>query len=178
MKKNFIGMVQVYTGEGKGKTTAAVGLAVRATAQNLKVCYVSFHKNPSRWRYGEIKVLRKIGVEVFHFARKHPFCDKNPDKNRLSKECDKGLKKIRRIFNEKKYDVLIVDELNICVRDGFLKEEDVLALILGKPKRMELVITGRGATKKIIKHADYVSYIKEVKHPYLKGALARRGIEY
>ena len=172
------GLVQIYTGEGKGKTTAAVGLAVRARAHELKVGYLSFHKSPMRWKYGETAVLKKLGVDVFCMAKKHPFCDKNQDRGKLSKECDKGLKKIRKIFNEKKYDVLIIDELNICVRDKFVEEKDVLALIKKKPENMEVIITGRGATKAMIKAADLVSYIKEVKHPYKNGICARRGIEY
>ncbi|MFH2137360.1 MAG: cob(I)yrinic acid a,c-diamide adenosyltransferase [Candidatus Omnitrophota bacterium] len=172
------GLIQIYTGEGKGKTTAAVGLSVRAMAQGLRVGYVSFHKNPSQWRYGEIKLLKKIGADVFHFAKKHPFCDKKLNKASLNKECAKGIKFISKIFSENKYDVLVIDELNICVRDKFVKEKDVIALMQGKPKSMELIVTGRGATKAMIKQADLVSYIKEIKHPYKKGISARRGIEY
>lgn len=70
------GLIQIYTGDGKGKTTAAVGLACRGRSHNLKVCYIYLHKNPEKWEYGEHKILKKIGVDIFGFAKTHPFCNK------------------------------------------------------------------------------------------------------
>ena len=175
-----LGLVQIYTGDGKGKTTAAVGLAVRANAQGMRVCYMSFHKNPQYYKFGEQKNLKKLGINVRYFAKDHPMCwtDKNASHDELRDDCQKGLKFIEEVFKDKEYDLLIVDELNISVRDGFLKEKEVLAMIDRKPSQMELVITGRGATKKIMEKADLVSYIKAIKHPFKKGVASRRGIEY
>ena len=174
------GLIQIYTGEGKGKTTASVGLAVRANAQGLKVCYISFHKDPSYYKNGEQKNLKKLGINVRYFAKSHPLCgaSKKICKADLLTDCQKGLKFITKIFKDNNYDLLIADELNICVRDGYLKEEEVLRVIAEKPGSMEFVMTGRGATKKMVDKADLVSYVKEIKHPYKLGVASRRGIEY
>ncbi|MFZ6016383.1 MAG: cob(I)yrinic acid a,c-diamide adenosyltransferase [Nitrospirota bacterium] len=172
------GFIQIYTGDGKGKTTAAVGLAVRARGHNLKVCYVYFHKDPEKWEYGEHRVLEKIGVDIFGFAKKHPHFHKEIDPADIRKECLEGIEFIKRIYQEKKYDILILDEIIISLRDGFLKEEEVLGILDSKPGDLELILTGRGASEKIIERADLVSEIKKIKHPFDKGVQRRKGIEY
>ena len=172
-----IGLIEVYTGDGKGKTTAVIGLACRAIGHNLKVCYIYFHKNPERWGYGEFKILEKIGIDVFGFAKEHPYFDK-VEKEKLREECLKGIEFIKKIYKEKKYDVLICDEILISLRDSFLKEEEIIKIMEEKPENVELVLTGRIATEKIIEKADLVSEIKKIKHPYDKGIKSREGIEY
>ncbi len=172
------GLIQVYTGDGKGKTTAAVGLACRARSYNLKICYIYFHKNPRKQGYGELKSLKKLGVDVYGFAKRHPDCYKKTDSSQIRKECLKALEFIRKIYKMNKYGVLILDEINISLRDGFLKENELLDILNSKPKDLELVLTGRGATGKIIQKADLVSRIKKIKHPYELGIRSRRGIEY
>ena len=172
------GLIQVYTGDGKGKTTAAVGLACRARGHNLKVRYAYFHKDPQKWEYGEQEVLKKLGVDVFGFAKKHPHFYKGVSKEEIRKECLKGLEFVRKIYQEDKYDILILDEILISLRDGFLKEEELLKILKTKPGNLELILTGRGATQKIIEQADLVSQIKKVKHPYDLGVQGREGIEY
>lgn len=172
------GLIQIYTGDGKGKTTAAVGLAVRARARGLKVAYIYFHKDPRRWGYGEHSILKKIGVDVFGFAGKHPHFYKNLKAADVRKECLEGLEFIRKACKKKKYDMMILDEINISVRDGFLKKEELLNIIRTKPRGMELILTGRGAMKEVVKNADLVSRIEKVKHPYDSGIRRRPGIEY
>ena len=172
------GLVQVYTGDGKGKTTAAIGLACRARGHNLKVCYVSFHKDPERRGCGEYGVLRKLGVDMFGFAKKHPHFYKNIDPGDVRKECLEGIKFIKKIYRGKNYDVLILDEINVSLHDGFLKEEEVFDLLGKRPKNLELILTGRNATKRIVEKADLVSEIKKIKHPYDSGLKGRKGIEY
>lgn len=172
------GLIQVYTGEGKGKTTAAVGLAVRARAHGLKICYIYFHKDSERWDYGEHRILRKIGIDVFGFAERHPHFYKDLKVNKIRKECLKGLEFIKKIYRENQYDMLILDEINISVRDGFLNEKEVVDIMRAKPEKLELILTGRGATKKIIKEADLVSMVEKVRHPYDLGVRRRKGIEY
>jgi cob(I)alamin adenosyltransferase len=171
------GLIEVYTGDGKGKTTAVIGLACRAIGHNLKVCYIYFHKNPERWGYGEFKILEKIGIDVFGFAKEHPYFDKG-EKEKLREECLKGIEFIKKIYKEKKYDVIICDEILISLRDSFLKEEEIIKIMEEKPENVELVLTGRIATEKIIEKADLVSEIKKIKHPYDKGIKSREGIEY
>ena len=171
------GLIEVYIGDGKGKTTAVIGLICRAIGHNLNVCYIYFHKNPEKWGYGEFKVLKKIGVNTFGFAKEHPHFNK-VEKEKLREECLKGIEFIKKIYKEKKYDIVICDEILISLRDGFLKEEEILEIMEEKPENIELILTGRYATEKIIKKADLVSEIKKIKHPYDKGIKSRKGIEF
>ncbi len=172
------GLIQIYTGEGKGKTTAAVGLACRACGHNLRVCYISFHKQPKRCKYGEHRVLEKLGAKIYGFAQKHPHFHKGVDKENIRRQCLKGLEFIKAIYQKNEYDILILDEILIALRDGFLKEEEVLEILDSKPWCLELILTGRGASEKVIEKADLVSEIKKIKHPYNSGIQGRRGIEY
>ena len=172
------GLIQVYTGDGKGKSTAAIGQAVRAAGHDLKVGLVSFFKDPQLFGDGEFEPLQKIGVEAFFFAKKHPHFYKEISPGEVGEECLKGLEFIKGLFGERTWDMLILDELNIAVRDGFLREEEVLALLEAKPRKLELILTGRGATEGIIEKADLVSQIEKIKHPYDQGVQGREGIEY
>lgn len=172
------GLIQVYTGEGKGKTTAAVGLACRARGHNLKICYIYFHKDPDKFGYGELKSLKKLGINIFGFAKKHPHFYKKIDPDDIRKECLKGIEFIKRIFEKNKYNVLILDEILVSLRDGFLKEKELLDMLNFKPENLEIVLTGRGATQKIIKKANLISEIKKIKHPFDYGIKGRKGIEY
>ena len=175
MKK---GLIQVYTGPGKGKSTAAIGQAVRAAGHGLKVGLVTFFKDPEAFGYGEYKSLEKLGIKTFLFAKKHPHFYKELNLDDVCRECSSGLKFIKELFRDPSWDMLVLDEINIAVRDGFLKEEEVLSLLEAKPEKLELVLTGRGITDKIIEKADLVSEVKEVKHPYSQGIKSRKGIEY
>jgi len=171
------GLIQIYTGDGKGKTTAAIGLACRARGHNLRVCYIYFHKNPEK-RDGEHQVLKKLGVKVKGFAKRHPHFYKDVNEEEVRKACLNGLEFVKKIFQGNKYDILILDEILISLRDGFLKEEEVLDILNSKPEDLELVLTGRGLTENINKRADLVSEIKKIKHPYDSGIKRRIGIEY
>lgn len=171
------GLIQIYTGDGKGKTTAAAGQAIRAVGSGLKVCYISFFKNPKRWGYGEIGIIKKLGIDVFHFAPDHPHFNKDADPRKISKQCLQGIDFIEKIFEGKKYDLVILDEIIITVRDGFIKEDVLLKMLKKKPPKMEVVLTGRGAAKALVNTADLVTEMKKVKHPYDKGIKGRKGIE-
>ena len=172
------GLIQVYTGAGKGKSTAAIGQAVRAAGHGFKVGFVSFFKDPEAFGYGEYKSLERLGIKTFLFARKHPhfYRELNPDD--VCQECSKGLELIRELIGDPSWDMLVLDEVNIALRDGFLKEEEVLSLLEAKPEKLELVLTGRGVTQRITDKADLVSEVREVKHPYSRGMQSREGIEY
>ncbi|MFH1097067.1 MAG: cob(I)yrinic acid a,c-diamide adenosyltransferase [Candidatus Desantisbacteria bacterium] len=172
------GLIHVYTGNGKGKTTAAIGLAVRARGHNLRVGYIYFHKEPERWGDTEHVILAKLGVDIFGFAKKHPHFFKDVTFENTRKECLDGLGFIKKLYGENKYDLLILDEINISMRDGFLREEEVLEVLEAKPEGLELVLTGRGVPQKIIDKADLASEIQMIKHPYDMGIQSRKGIEY
>jgi len=171
------GLIEVYIGDGKGKTSAVIGIVCRAKGHNLKVCYIYFHKNPEKWGYGEFKILKKIGVDIFGFAKEHSHFEK-VEKEKLREECLKGIEFIKKIYKEKKYDIVVCDEILISLRDGFLKEEEIIEIMEEKPENIELILTGRYITEKIIEKADLVSEIKKIKHPYDKGIKARKGIEF
>jgi len=171
-------LIQVYTGDGKGKSTAAIGQAVRAAGHGFKVGFVSFFKDPEVFGYGEYAPLQKLGIETFLFAKKHPHFYKELSLDEVREECLKGVEFIKELFKDHSWDMLILDEINVAMRDGFLKEKEVLSLLEAKPERLELILTGRGATGEIMGKADLVSEIREVKHPYEQGIKSREGIEY
>ncbi len=167
-------MIQVYTGNGKGKTTAALGLALRAAGANLKVYIGQFVKGK---KYGELKALKKIkNIKVEQWGSAC-FIRKAPDKKDI-KLAKNGLEKIRKIISQGIYHIVILDEINIALKLKLLTLKDVIGLIKETPQKTEVVLTGRYAHPKILKLADLVSEIKEVKHYFKKGIKARRGIEF
>jgi cob(I)alamin adenosyltransferase len=171
----FKGYVQVYTGDGKGKTTAALGLALRAAGAGLKVYIAQFIKMGD---YSEIKFLRNrlsdiITVEQFGLGR---FTKGNPSGEDL-RIARKGLEMIRKVLSSGKYDVVIMEEANIAVKYGMFSADDLIAVIDAKPENVELVITGRHAHPRIIERADLVTEMKKIKHYFEKGVAARIGIE-
>lgn len=171
-------MVHIYTGNGKGKTTAAVGLAVRAAGAGLKVCFIQFLKGYTA--YNELKMLKKI--KIVRFKQAHPmFCAKRKMKSAmavLKKQATKDFQAAKKIVLSKKYDVVVMDEVINIVSQKLVPEGELIKLIDAKPKKVELVLTGRGASRSLIGRADYVTDMRLVRHPYYKGKKARKGIEY
>ena len=168
------GYVQVYTGDGKGKTTAAIGLAVRSIGAGLKVFIGQFVKG---MEYSELKALELFAQQLLvrQYGRKAFVHNQPTDEDfRLARE---GYDDIRRAINSKQYDLVILDEANIAVYFSLLTVEDLLALIDGKPDSVELVFTGRKADPRLLERADLVTEMKEVKHYYREGIVARDGIE-
>jgi len=168
------GYVQIYTGNGKGKTTAALGLSIRAAGAGLKVFIAQFLKMGD---YSEIKALRKfsdlITVEQFgqgKFVKGQP----SPDEIEAAR---KGLERIKAVVAAGQHDLVIMEEGNVAVMCGLFPVEALLEIIDAKPDHMELVITGRGADSRVIEKADLVTEMKEIKHYYQQGVQARVGIE-
>ena len=167
-------MIQVYTGDGKGKTTAALGLALRASSAGLKVYIGQFIKGSY---YSELKILKKIpNIKVEQYGRSC-FIKQKPRQRDINLAC-RGLKRARQIIAKRKYDLIILDEINVALHFGLLKVKEVIDLFKSTPKRTELVLSGRWAHPRIIKLADLVSEIRNIKHYYKKGIKARKGIEY
>jgi len=171
------GLVHIYTGNGKGKTSCALGLALRARGAGLKVALYQFLKNP-KCKSSERRIAKCLGIKLTCFNQIHPmFCSNlKPQTSNLSVAIEKSLIIIKKELN--KYDVMVLDEVINLVSEKFLDETILINLIKNKPKELELVLTGRGASAKLKKLADYVTELKEVKHPYHKGIKARRGIEF
>ena len=173
-EKKRKGYTQVYTGNGKGKTTAALGLAIRATGAGLKVFIAQFIKMGD---YSEIKALKKfsdsITVEQFGLGR---FANRKPAPEDFE-AAKKGLERVRAIMAADEYDIIIMEEANVAVKLGLFAVQDLLKIIINKPSDKELVITGRGASPRIIENADLVTEMKPIKHYFQKGVPARIGIE-
>ncbi|RJP28837.1 MAG: cob(I)yrinic acid a,c-diamide adenosyltransferase [Candidatus Omnitrophota bacterium] len=167
-------MIQVYTGNGKGKTTAALGLALRASGAGKKVYFCQFLKGRA---CSEIKALKKHkNIKVEQFGSRCFVC-RQPSQKDID-FTKKGIDAVKKAVNKKCYDVIILDEINVAINLGLIRITDVLSCINNVPKDCEIILTGRYAHPKIIKAADLVSEIREVKHYYSKGKKARRGIEY
>ncbi len=175
---NDLGLIHVYTGDGKGKTSSAVGLATRALGSGFRVCYCSFHKRPEKYGYTEIESLRRLGADISVFAKGHPHLDRSINENEIRREVAEAITYLRNLLKEKPIDLLILDEILISVRDRYLDEAVLLDFIKNKPPHTELVLTGRGATEKVMELADYVTFCRKLKHPYDNGITSRRGIEY
>lgn len=168
------GYVQVYTGNGKGKTTASLGLTLRAAGAGLKVHIVQFLKKGD---YSEIKALARfddlVTVEQYGLGK---FIRGNPSEEDIVAAAS-GLGRIGEIIAEGRCDLLVIEEGNVAVKCGLFSVEELLALIDGKPEGMEVVVTGRYAHEKLIERADLVTEMTEIKHYYQQGVNARIGIE-
>lgn len=169
------GYIQVYTGNGKGKTTAAFGLALRAVGAGMKVFIGQFVKGKS---YNEnvaiARHLKNITVKQYGLGC---FIVNTPTDDDI-KAAGKGLDEMRKIIQKGKYDMVIMDEVNIALYYKLIDIKDLLEIIKTKPEHVELVLTGRYAPQELIDKADLVTEMKEIKHYYSKGIEARKGIEY
>ncbi len=177
--KEKLGLIHIYTGEGKGKTTAAIGLAVRAAGNALKVLFVQFLKGGEE--SGEIKIFKglKKNIEVIRFDQRHPiFFKKGDTKKGLINAAKDALKLIDEKIKSDKYDLVILDEINNLIVQGWADVNELMDIIRKRPKGVEIVLTGRGASDELIEMADYVTEMKAIKHPFKKGIKARKGIEY
>jgi cob(I)alamin adenosyltransferase len=170
------GLVQVYTGNGKGKSSAAFGLALRAIGRGLKVYIIQFIKGG--FDYGELYIVDKLpNLTLKAFGRGRFVTEKPPGKVDL-KLAEEALALAEKVVKSGEYDIVILDEINVALNLNLIKIEKVAELIKNKPKHVELVLTGRYAPDEIVEAADLVTEMREVKHPYNKGFQARKGIEY
>ena len=169
-------MVHVYTGDGKGKTTAALGLALRAMGHGLKVYLIQFMKGDPE--YGELRAGRRLdGLTIRQFGRTD-FVDRDHPAEEDLALARQGLEHAREIMAAGRCDLMILDEINVALDFGLVPVKSVLELIESKPHDMELVLTGRSAPRPIIQAADLVTEMREIKHYYQQGRTARDGIEH
>ncbi|PIZ99785.1 MAG: cob(I)yrinic acid a,c-diamide adenosyltransferase [Candidatus Komeilibacteria bacterium CG_4_10_14_0_2_um_filter_37_10] len=178
--KNKVGRIQVYTGDGKGKTTAALGLALRARGRGWRVAIIFFDKGGNH--YGEREMLAQVGIDFWvtgllrfdELKKKFRFGVTAADQM----EGIKGLDLVRAIFQKNNYDLLILDEINSSLCLGIVEQNKFISLLGQKPQSLELVLTGRQANEKILKLADLVTEMQPRKHYFNQGQLARAGVEY
>jgi cob(I)alamin adenosyltransferase len=169
------GLVHVYTGDGKGKTTAAIGLGVRAIGVGLQVHMIQFMKGR---RYSELDALEHLpGFSVVQFGRDEFVNKEKPEQVDIDL-AQKGLAHAREVLRDNKYDVVILDEINVAVEYRLLVVQDVLDLIDKKPASMELILTGRYARPEVVRQADLVTEMLEIKHPFQQGIQSRKGIDW
>jgi len=170
------GLIEVYTGDGKGKTTAALGLALRAVGQGLRVLIVQFMKNGSD--SGEVIALQnQPAISLCHFGRAG-FVNRNRPSAEDIQVAQQGWQYSLDALHSGQYDVIILDEVNVALDYGLLSLTQVLELCDAKPAHVELVLTGRNAHSKVVQRADLVTEMLALKHPYSKGVRSRKGIEY
>ncbi len=175
MKK---GLIIVFTGNGKGKTTAAMGQALRAVGQGLKVLMLQFIKGT--WDYGELESIKRLepDFEIQPLGKGFIRSNSKLDENEAQENVNQSWKQARNEILSDKYDMIILDEINYVISYGLLPVEEVLALFEEKPDRLHLILTGRDAHQSIVERADLVTEMNEIKHQYSKGIKAQKGIEF
>ena len=171
-------MIIVNTGNGKGKTTAAIGQIIRALGRGWKVCLIQLFKGEEF--YGEQKVLCHLkNLDFYSFAPKHPKCFSEISTDSVKEECRVATAAANALLKgRKKYDLFVLEEFNIAVRDGYINVKELLELVKNINQKSDVIVTGRGAPEELLEQADLVTEMKEIKHPYAKGIPARKGIEY
>ncbi|MGH9774031.1 MAG: cob(I)yrinic acid a,c-diamide adenosyltransferase [Candidatus Acidiferrales bacterium] len=173
------GLLIVYTGPGKGKTTCALGTAFRAVGQGLRVLMVQFIKGS--WHYGELDAAKMLGDEKFQILPmgrgfiKVGGTETDPEDIRL---CREAWEFARQKIYSGDFDLVILDEINYVISYKMLEPEHVVSALAGRPESVHVICTGRNAHPKLVEQADLVTEMREVKHPYTKGILAQRGIDY
>jgi cob(I)alamin adenosyltransferase len=173
------GIVIVYTGNGKGKTTASLGVALRAIGHGLRVCMVQFIKG--EWHYGELNSIKKLEPDFELIVAGKGFIGIIDDDHAFEEHV-RAAKTALDIVEQKisldTFDIIILDEINYALHLGVLQLADVMRILQNRPKHLSLILTGNHACEEIITLADLVTEMKEIKHPYKKGIKAKRGIDF
>ncbi|MCV0431788.1 cob(I)yrinic acid a,c-diamide adenosyltransferase [Nitrosopumilus sp.] len=173
------GLIIVYTGKGKGKTTAALGIVLRAAGYGKKTCMIQFIKGS--WHYGEMDSSKRLEPEFEMVAVGKGFVGIIDDKS-SKEDHEKIAKEAIRVSNEKiqsgNYDIVILDEINYAIKLDLVSVNDVLDIINSKPNNVDLILTGNYAKEEIIQKADLVTEMREIKHPFQQGIKAKKGIDF
>ncbi|RKD29088.1 cob(I)yrinic acid a,c-diamide adenosyltransferase [Thermohalobacter berrensis] len=178
-EKKIKGIVQVYTGDGKGKTTAAIGQGLRAAGHGYRVTMVQFLKGRDS---GEVESIKKLepNFKILRFDRTRKFFwnMNEEEKNELKNKINNAFEYIEESINKDEYDILILDEIMAVINNNLVSIEKVIDILKNKPENVEIILTGRNVPNQILDIADLVTEMKMIKHPFSKGIPARKGIEY
>lgn len=175
-----MGLIHIYTGEGKGKTTAALGLALRAAGQGLKVLFVQFFKTDDG-HSGEKEIIRKQipRIELIRSNVRHPIFTKGEtDMEGIRRSIRETYELVKKRVGRGDIDLLVLDEINSVLTGGWIPLYEFTGFLRNRPEDMEVVLTGRDAPPELVKMADYVTEMLKIKHPFDSGVKARKGIEY
>ncbi|MEA3469866.1 MAG: cob(I)yrinic acid a,c-diamide adenosyltransferase [Thermodesulfobacteriota bacterium] len=170
------GLVAVFTGNGKGKTTAALGLAFRALGHKQRVCIIQFIKGS--WKYGEMETAKKFTPLLDFHVMGRGFTWKSDDLEKDKKVALEAWEFAKKVIEENQYSMVILDELTYLPHYKMIKEQEILSVLKNKPKEQHVVITGRYASDDLIELADLVTEMTEIKHPYNTGVKAQKGFEF
>ncbi len=171
------GLVSIFTGDGKGKTTAAIGAVVRAAGHGLRTFVIYFLKGKD-YIHGENTILSRLpNVSLASFGQEG-WVDRENIKPEHREQAGLALATAREAINSGDYDIIVLDEINIAINYGLIELDEVIKLVNDKPKQVELILTGRYANPKLVQMADLVTEMQMIKHPYTQGIKARRGIDY
>lgn len=173
------GLLVVYTGDGKGKTTAALGMCVRAVGYDWKICIIQFIKGS--WKYGELKGVKRLAPNVELHTVGEGFVgiiddDKSFEEHRAAAQ--DGVRLALEKIKSGDYQLVILDELNVAMDLGLVTDDEAQEILTAKSETQHLVITGRNASETLLEQADLVTEMKEIKHPFRKGILAQKGIDW
>jgi len=171
-----MGLLTIFTGNGKGKTTAALGMAIRALGYDWKVCLVQFVKGT--WKTGEWDALKVFGEAMTVQVKGEGFIYNPDDIERAKKTAGEAWQSTKKLIKSGNYDLVILDELTYLLNYGIIDESDVCDTLRNRKKKLHVVITGRDAPQRLVDMADMVTEMKEIKHPLQNGIKAQKGIEF
>ncbi|MCW5205311.1 cob(I)yrinic acid a,c-diamide adenosyltransferase [Desulfobulbus sp. F5] len=170
------GLLIVYTGNGKGKTTAALGLTLRSLGHGHRVCFIQFIKGS--WKYGELTAVERFADLLDFHVMGRGFTWKSDDLEKDAAAASEGWELVQKIIAEGRHQLIVLDELTYLVRYNMLSEQEILDVLARRRPSVHVVVTGRGAGEQLMQAADLVTELREVKHPYRQGIKAQKGIEF
>lgn len=175
-KKQFLGQILVFTGSGKGKTTAALGHIVRSLGHNYQIALIQFMKGSEL--YGEVKILQNLpNILVEQYGLASFVHSKNPSK--LDRDlAQRGLARVHDLFRQNKHDLIVLDEINVAYSFSLITLQEFKEVVLNKPQNCNLILTGRDFPSSLVDLVDLISEVKEIKHPYQLGREAQAGVEF
>jgi cob(I)alamin adenosyltransferase len=170
------GLLIVFTGNGKGKTTAALGLTLRALGHDQRVCFIQFLKGS--WQYGELESVKKFSDLLDFHVMGRGFTWKSDDLEKDIAAARRAWEFARKIIVENRHQLVVLDELTYLVTYNMIEEQEMIEVLSRRDPSMHVVVTGRGAGEILIQAADLVTEMREIKHPYMKGVMAQKGVEF
>ncbi|MCI5219431.1 MAG: cob(I)yrinic acid a,c-diamide adenosyltransferase [Candidatus Electrothrix sp. LOE2] len=170
------GLILVFTGHGKGKTTAAIGMTMRAAGHGMKTCFIQFIKGS--WKYGEMEAMERFREEIDFYVTGRGFTWKSDDVEKDTAAAQKAWEKAKEAIMSGDYHTVVLDEFTYLLRYGMIAKEEALEVLRSKPADLHICITGRDAAEELVELADLVTEMLPIKHPYQQGVTAQKGVEF